>query len=109
MVYGDNDEMKELIKELQDEYMEWPINKKRLSEKKKIKELLFNFSEPIIWLDKFKILRSKKKNNLNNLSSIQRDPSYFEIVESSHQDGPSNRSTSYNIIDLNILPDITND
>ena len=34
MVDGDHDEIKELIKEFQDEYMEWPINKKELAREK---------------------------------------------------------------------------
>ncbi|XP_023752378.2 PKS-NRPS hybrid synthetase cheA-like [Lactuca sativa] len=91
----------ELLNELRSTYQRWPLNKKKHA-LSLITELLNQsdaFFEPVVQRPKGRPPKSKKKGGI---TSTTRDPSRFELIESSQRRNEANGEN--NLFDLNVYP-----
>lgn len=89
----------ELLNELRSTYQRWPLNTKKhaLSLTTELLNQSDAFFEPVIQRPKGRPPKSKKKGGI---TSTTRDPSRFELVESSQRHNEANCEN--NLFDLNV-------
>ncbi|GKC53728.1 protein FAR1-related sequence 5 [Tanacetum coccineum] len=100
-----------LLDELHSKYQMWPLSKQELATSMiaKLVNESDTYFEPVIRRPKGRSPKAKKKKGK---TSTTRDPSKFELVESSHAQNPSSSmhvQQHNNLIDLNAYPECLDD